>query len=113
MRRQQKTENDLFFLFQFQKSSKTGETVLRNVQEKPHLDTLVLKNMSGEGAIQTLDFKVADLRKKLNKLRFENGRKTKRIELLMSQYDKVVSTNSEMERLEDIMEESPEGQRLR
>ena len=87
--------------------------MLRNVQEKPHLDTLVLKNMSGEGAIQTLDFKVADLRKKLNKLRFENGRKTKRIELLMSQYDKVVSTNSEMERLEDIMEESPEGQRLR
>ena len=103
----------LFFLFQFQKSSKTGETVLRNVQEKPHLDTLVLKNMSGEGAIQTLDFKVADLRKKLNKLRFENGRKTKRIELLMSQYDKVVSTNTEMEKLEDIMEESPEGQRLR
>ena len=83
------------------------------MQEKPHLDTLVLKNMSGEGAIQTLDFKVADLRKKLNKLRFENGRKTKRIELLMAQYDKVVSTNTEIERMEDIMEESPEGQRLR
>ena len=87
--------------------------MLRSVQEKPHVETLVLKNMTGEGAIQTLDFKVADLRKKLNKLSFENGRKTKKIEMLMAQYEKVVSNNSEMERMEDIMEESPEGQRLR
>ena len=77
------------------------------------MDTLVLKNMSGEGAIQTLDFKVADLRKKLDKVKFENGRKTKRIEALMAQYDKVLLANNEMERMEDIMEESAEGQRLR
>ena len=103
----------MIFCRQFQKTSKTGETILKKVEEKPHMDTKVLRNMSGEGAIQTMDFKVADLRKKLNKLSFENGRKTKKIEMLMAQYEKVVSNNSEMERMEDIMEESPEGQRLR
>ena len=53
------------------------------------MDTKVLRNMSGEGAIQTMDFKVADLRKKLDRVRFENGKKTNRIEKLMAQYDKV------------------------
>ena len=53
------------------------------------MDTKVLKNMSGDGAILTMDFKVADLRKKLDKARFENGKKTNRIEALMAQYDKV------------------------
>ena len=81
--------------------------------EKPHLDTLVLKNMSGDNAIQTIDFKVADLKKKLNKLRYENGRKTSKIDYLMAQYAKVVSSNTELERMEDILEESAEGQRLR
>ena len=33
--------------------------------------------------------KVADLKKKLNKLRYETGRKTSRIEALMKQYEKV------------------------
>ena len=50
--------------------------------------------MSGEGAIQTLDFKVADLRKKLDRVRFENGRKTNRIEALMAQYNKVKTKKS-------------------
>ena len=59
------------------------------MEEKPHMDTKVLRNMSGEGAIQTMDFKVADLRKKLDRVRFENGKKTNRIEKLMAQYDKV------------------------
>ena len=81
--------------------------------EKPHLDTLVLKNMSGANAIQTIDFKVADLKKKLNKLRYENGRKTSKIDSLMAQYAKVVSSNTELEKMEDILEESAEGQRLR
>ena len=31
----------------------------------------------------------------------------------MAQYDKVLLANNEMERMEDIMEESAEGQRLR
>ena len=77
------------------------------------MDTKVLKNMSGDGAILTMDFKVADLRKKLDKVRFENGKRTNRIEALMAQYDKVVLANDEMEKMEDIMEESAEGQRLR
>ena len=33
--------------------------------------------------------KVADLKKKLNKLRYETGRKTSRIEALMKQYEMV------------------------
>lgn len=74
---------------EFQKAQKTGETILKKVEEKPHMDTKVLKNMSGDGAIMTMDFKVADLRKKLDKVRFENGKRTNRIEALMAQYDKV------------------------
>ena len=86
---------------------------MKKVTEKPHLDTLVLKNMTGDSAIQTIDFKVADLKKKLNKLRYETGRRTSKIESLMAQYAKVVSGNTELERMEDILEESAEGQRLR
>ena len=77
--------------------------MLREVKEKPHLDTLVLRNMTSDSALQTIDFKVtinnffllsycpqvADLKKKLNKLRYETGRKTSRIEALMKQYEKV------------------------
>ena len=87
--------------------------MLRGVSEKPHIETLVLRNMTGERAINTVDYKVADLRKKLNKLKYENGRKTSKIESLMAQYEKVLSANSEIERMEDILEESAEGQRLR
>ena len=92
-------------MFQFQKTGKTGETVLREVRDKPHLDPLPLRNMTSDSAIQTIDFKVdllrirstcinyplkvADLKKKLNKLRYETGRKTSRIEALMKQYEKV------------------------
>ena len=93
--------------------AKTGEAIAKKVEDKPHFEMVVFKKMTGEGAIQTLDFKVADLRKKLDKIRFENGRKSKRVEALMAQYDKIVLSNNELERIEDIMEESPEGQRLR
>ena len=37
----------------------------------------------------TIILQVADLKKKLNKLRYETGRKTSRIEALMKQYEKV------------------------
>ena len=71
--------------------------------------------------------KVADLKKKLNKLRYETGRKTSRIEALMKQYEKVwksgnwvkfcifkvVASSDEVERGEELLEESSEGQRLR
>ena len=79
---------------------------MREVRDKPHLDPLPLRNMTSDSAIQTIDFKVyrtllvglyhmyvhwkvADLKKKLNKLRYETGRKTSRIEALMKQYEKV------------------------
>ena len=54
-------QTPLNLLFQFQKTSKTGETVLREVRDKPHLDPLPLRNMSSDSAIQTIDFKVGDV----------------------------------------------------
>ena len=54
-------QTPLNLLFQFHKTSKTGETVLREVRDKPHLDPLPLRNMSSDSAIQTIDFKVGDL----------------------------------------------------
>jgi chromosome segregation ATPase len=60
-----------------------------------------------------MDFKVADLRKKLNKLKFETKEKTDRIARLMKDYEKVVNLNAEMEKAEEILEDSAEGQRLR
>ncbi len=46
-----------------------------------------------------MDFKVADLRKKLNKLKFETGAKQSRIAYLMKDYEKVVNINAEMVRM--------------
>ena len=60
-----------------------------------------------------MDYKVADLRKKLNKLKYETGLKMDRITQLMKDYEKVVNLNAEMEKAEEILEDSPEGQRLR
>ena len=60
-----------------------------------------------------MDYKVADLRKKLNKLKYETSLKMDRITHLMKDYEKVVNLNAEMEKAEEILEDSPEGQRLR
>ena len=43
-----------------------------------------------------MDYKVADLRKKLNKLKYETGLKMDRITQLMKDYEKVVNLNAEM-----------------
>ena len=43
-----------------------------------------------------MDHKVADLRKKLNKLKYETRMKTDRIARLMKDYEKVVNMNAEM-----------------
>ena len=64
-------------------------------------------------ARKVMDYKVADLRKKLNKLKFETSLKMDRITHLMKDYEKVVNLNAEMEKAEEILEDSPEGQRLR
>lgn len=60
------------------------------------VDANVLKKKSGDEAVQVMDYKVADLRKKLNKLKYESGRKTDRIARLMKDYEKVVNMNAEM-----------------
>ena len=69
--------------------------------------------MSCDSAIETLDFKVADLKKKLNKLKYETGKKTSKIESLMAMYRNELSRKKELERGKDTQEESDEGQRLR
>jgi hypothetical protein len=43
-----------------------------------------------------MDFKVADLRKKLNKLKFTASTKTDKLNALMKEYEKVVRLNAEM-----------------
>ena len=43
-----------------------------------------------------MDYKVADLRKKLNKLKYESGIKTDKLARLMKDFEKVVSMNAEM-----------------
>ena len=60
-----------------------------------------------------MDYKVADLRKKLNRLKHDSRLKTDQIARLMKDYEKVVHLNAEMEKAEEILEDSPEGQRLR
>ena len=45
-----------------------------------------------------MDYKVADLRKKLNKLKHESRLKADRIARLMKDYEKVVHLNAEMVR---------------
>ena len=72
-----------------------------------------MKKKSGDQAVETLDFKVQDLRKKLNKLRYQARTKQQRIESLMKEYEKVVMINAEIEKAEEILEDSAEGQRLR
>ena len=72
-----------------------------------------MKRKSGDQAVETLDYKVQDLRKKLNKLRYQSKTKNKRIESLMREYEKVVCINAEIEKAEEILEDSAEGQRLR
>ena len=72
-----------------------------------------MKRKSGDQAVETLDYKVQDLRKKLNKLRYQARTKQKRIESLMKEYEKVVCINAEIEKAEEILEDSAEGQRLR
>ena len=47
---------------------------------------------------KVMDYKVADLRKKLNKLKFETSTKTDRIARLMKDYEKVVNMNAEIVR---------------
>ena len=70
------------------------------LKERKYLDTNVLKKKSGDHAVECLDFKVQDLRKKLNKLRYQARTKQQRIESLMKEYEKVVMINADIEKAE-------------
>ena len=98
---------------ELRESSSSSEPILRHVQERKFLDMNVLKRKSGDDAVETMDYKVADLRKQLDKLRFLTKGKNSKIDSLMKEYEKVVTQNAEIEKAEEIMEDSEEGQRLR
>lgn len=98
---------------ELQSSSKSGEGILKHLQDKQHVDVNFLKRKTSGEAVDLLDLRVADLRKKLNKLRYQSRTKEDKIRALMREYEKVVSMNAEIEKAEEILEDSPEGQRLR
>ena len=50
-----------------------------------------------------MDYKVADLRKKLNRLKHDSRLKTDKIARLMKDYEKVVHLNAEMEKAEESL----------
>ena len=49
------------------KSLTTDDTLLSNVPNYPHLNTKVLERLSPNSAVLSMDYKVANLKRKLNK----------------------------------------------
>ena len=82
--------------FQFKEASSSSEPILRHVQDRKHLDVNVLKRKSGDDAVETMDYKVADLRKQLDKLKYLTKQKNTKIDSLMKEYEKVVTLNAEL-----------------
>ena len=70
-------------------SQTTRESLLTKVKKRPHMDTKVLSRLSPNSAIVSLDYKVADLQKRLNKLRFRTQRKVDYIEALVKELKKM------------------------
>ena len=54
------------------KSLTTNDSVLKRVEKRPNLNTKVLERMSPTSAVENLDYKVANLQRKLNKLKFKS-----------------------------------------
>ena len=78
-------------------SQTTRETLLTKVKKRPHMDTKVLSRLSPTSAIVSLDYKVADLQKRLNKLRFRTQRKVDYIEALVKELKKMEQESKEKE----------------
>jgi hypothetical protein len=76
-------------------STTSSEPVLRHVQDRKHLQLNVLRRKSGDVAVETLDYQVADLRKKLNRLRYETKQRASRVDGLVREYGKVCEMNAE------------------
>ena len=68
-----------------------------------------LKNNMNFLLQQVMDYKVADLRKKLNKLKYETSTKTDRIARLMKDYEKVVNMNAEIVSLSLMIVHRPQA----
>ena len=49
----------------------TNDSVLKRIEKRPHLNTKVLERMSPNSAVENLDYKVANLQRKLNKLKYK------------------------------------------
>ncbi len=83
-------------------SSTSSEPVLRHVQDKKFLQLNVLRRKSGDDAVETLDYQVSDLRKKLNRMRFETQGKAGRVDQLVREYGKICEINAERVRRTDL-----------
>ena len=53
------------------RSLTTNDSVLKRVEKRPNLNTKVLERMSPNSAVENLDYKVANLQRKLNKLKYK------------------------------------------
>ena len=78
-------------------SQSTRETLLTKVKRRPHMDTTVLSRLSPTSAIASLDYKVADLQKRLNKLRFRSQRKVEYIDALVKELKKMEQESKDKE----------------
>ena len=59
------------------KSLTTNDAVLKRVEKRPNLNTKVLERMSPNSAVENLDYKVANLQRKLNKMKYKSKVKFK------------------------------------
>ena len=54
------------------KSLTTNDAVLKRVEKRPNLNTKVLERMSPNSAVENLDYKVANLQRNLNKMKYKS-----------------------------------------
>ena len=71
------------------KSLTTDEALLTNVPSYPNLNTKVLERLSPNSAVLSLDYKVANLKRKLNKLQYKRKEREVYLESLIQKLDKV------------------------
>ena len=82
---------------QLQKSQTTKETLLRRIPPHPHLDRRLLERLSPNSAVLTLDYKVSDLQKRLNKMLSKTESKENYFNLLVDELNKARKTPDQSE----------------
>ena len=90
------------------KSLTTDEALLTNVPSFPNLNTKVLERLSPNSAVLSLDYKVANLKRKLNKLQYKRKEREVYLETLIQKLDKVNAIIGENEGVDDFTEETKE-----